>query len=141
MAEDFTRSPKRHTARIVLAAVAAGSDLTTVLCRVPFDGAVKSVTYIPKAAAAGHATNNRVFTVTNRGVDGTGTAALFTLSQLAGVDLAAYVPKAFSRTPLENRVVVTGEVLSIQSVHGGTGVADPGGTLEIEFADGDGGDE
>lgn len=137
MPNDTSRAAKKTVLRVSLAAVAAGSDLTSILFAAPFAGRVRSVKYIPKADANGDNTNYRTYTVTNRGSDGAGTTAVATLTQTAGVDLDAYVPKAFTlNATVANRNVEEGDVLSIQSVKTGTGLADPGGVLEITLATG-----
>lgn len=135
---DTSRSPKKRTLHLTVAAVALGADLTTVLFCAPFDGIITGVRYVPKGAAAGHATNNRTFSIVNKLGDASGAAVPATLVQLAGVDLAAYIPKAFTLASSNTRAVSAGDVLILTSVHGGTGVADPGGTIEVDFADGDG---
>lgn len=139
MSADTSRAAKRQTMRVSLAAVVLGADLTTILGIVPFDSRVVSVKYIPKAAAVGDNTNARTFTLLNKGSAAAAGTTVATLAQTTGVDLAAYIAKDFTlHATLTNRDVVAGDVLAITSVHTGTGVADPGGILEIAFATGSG---
>lgn len=93
---------------------------------------VTSVTYAGTAAFTGAATNNRTFNVFNRKSDNTGTALVATLNMASGVNLVANVPKAIalSGTPA-NLDLAAGDVLTFQSLHVGTGIADPGGLVQV----------
>lgn len=113
----------------------AGVDATTELGQAPFAGSVTAVRYIPSAAITGAATNNRTVSVTNRGQAGTGTTVVATLTFAAAVNAAAHDDRAvtLSATPA-NLTVAAGDELSFESTHVGTGIADPGGVVEVDVA-------
>lgn len=118
-----------------VAAVSAGSDLTTVVCEAPFAGTITRVGYIPITAVTGADTNSRTLTVTNRGQAGSGTTVAATLALTNGVNAAAKDEKAVTLSgTAANLVVAEGDVITFESTHVGTGIADPGGRVVIEFA-------
>lgn len=129
-------TPRIETSKQLLAAVAAGSDLTTVVVEAPYAGTVSRVGYIPVSAVTGANTNSRTLTVTNRGT-GAGSTNVATLALVSGVNAAADAEKA---VPLSgtaaNLVVAAGDVLTFESTHVGTGIADPGGEVVIELTRG-----
>lgn len=110
------------------------ADGQSVIGEAPFAGTVTRVVYIPAAAITGVATNNRSVTVTNRLQDGSGTAVVATLGFASGVnavkDDAKTVPLSGTAA---NLVVAQGDVLTFDSAHVGTGIADPGGVVEVEI--------
>lgn len=116
---------------------AAATDQNTIIDRVPYDGVVTSVYYIPQASVTGLtlATASRTYTVVNRGssaVSGTGTVPVATLINAvsgAGVNLIDNVPAEFTLQTAANLVVASGDVLELMSVHTTTGVLDPGGKI------------
>lgn len=114
-------------------AVAAGSDAQTVVCEAPFAGSVSRVTYTPVAAVTGANTNSRTLTVTERGAAGSGSTNVATLALVSGVNAAADAEKALTLSAAANLVVAAGDVLTFESTHVGTGIADPGGQVLIEF--------
>jgi hypothetical protein len=63
------------------------------------------------------------------------TTAVATLALTSGVNLAAdrENPLTLSGTPA-NLTVAAGDVLEFTSVHVGTGIADPGGLVEVEIS-------
>lgn len=112
----------------------AGNDLSTAV-KAPVAGDVTSVTYLPVAARAGAATNSRTLNLINKKQDGTGTTSVASLALVAGVDLAAFDEKAITITSTAaDYAVAAGDVLQWQSLHVGTGIVDPGGTLVIEIS-------
>lgn len=110
----------------------AGNDLEEVITASPFAGSVTSVTYATETAITGAATNTRSVTLYNRKADGSGSAVVATLEFDAGINTVAYVEKAItlSATPA-NLVLAAGDVLTWKSAHVGTGLADPGGRVEV----------
>lgn len=113
----------------------AGNDGQSVIGEAPFDGTVTRAVYIPAAAITGAATNYRTISVTNRAQDGTGTTVVATLAfsssgVTAAKDDARTVPLS---TTAAHLVVAAGDVLTFDSVHTASGLADPGGTVEIEI--------
>lgn len=100
----------------------------------PFDGVISSVSYTPVAAVAGADTNSRTVSVINKGQAGAGAAVVASLALTNGVNMVADDEKAvtLSGTPA-NLVVAAGDVLVFRSLHVGTGIADPGGSFQVEF--------
>lgn len=119
-------------------AVGAGADATVAVAKAPFAGTVSLASYMPDATITGAATNNRTLTIQNRLQDGTGTTSVATLSMGNGTNIAAYDEGALtlSGTPA-NLAVASGDVLAFASVHIGTGIADPGGLVLVEFTRGE----
>ena len=107
----------------------------------PFTGNVVGVTYVPAAAVTGAASPaSRTLSVINRGQTGAGTNVVATLALVAGVNLVAFdemnIPVSGTAA---NVAVVAGDELEFRSAPvGGTGLADPGGTIEVTFERGNG---
>jgi hypothetical protein len=115
-------------------AAGAGADATTEVGTAPFDGTVTSVTYIPVSTITGANTNSRTFTVTNQGQAGSGTTNVATLAMVSGVNATGDDEKAITLSgTAANLVVASGDVLTFESTHVGTGIADPGGHVIIEI--------
>jgi hypothetical protein len=92
---------------------------------------VSSVIYIPQAALTGAATNNRTLTLYNRGT-GSGTVPIASLQFVSGTNLSDNVPKTITlSTTSANLLLAAGDVLEWESLHVGTGIADPGGLAQV----------
>lgn len=118
-------------------AVAAGSDATTVVCEAPVTGTVSRVSYVPSAAVTGANTNSRTLTVTERGAAGSGSTNVATLALTSGVNAAADAEKNLTLSGTAANLNVTqGDVITFESTHVGSGIADPGGAVIIEFTRG-----
>jgi len=113
-----------------IAAVAGGSDGEQVVAVAPFRCVVTAVSYVPAAAITGHASNNFDLQLRNRGSDGTGTADVANLEFLAGVNGTAFEASALT-VDTANDELAEGDVLSLEKVEGGTGLAMPAGKLVI----------
>lgn len=115
-------------------AVATGADDENVACRAPFQGIVSAVSYQPKATYTGAATNFRRWVLVNRGAAGAGTTVIATVDGVGGVNIAAFGPGNIPvSATYANTVVAANDDITFQSTHVGTGLADPGGELEITF--------
>lgn len=114
--------------------VAAGAEGYAMMGEAPFDGTVTRVVYIPHTVITGAATNNRTHTLFNRKLDGTGVVSVATLNYGNGTNGAARdaVTIPLSGTAA-NKVVAQGDVLQFESLHVGTGIADPGGEIVVEI--------
>lgn len=77
---------------------------------------------------------DKAMTVTNTGVTVTigASRTLATLDAVSGQNLAAGTPKALVLSTTDTKVYA-GDLVTLQSLHIGTGLADPGSTLQIEF--------
>lgn len=114
----------------VVVDIAPGDKSTTL--RVPSAGSVSSVTYIPAASQSGAATNSRTLNLVNKGSAGAGTTVVATLALASGVNLTAFDEKTITvSSTAADLVVAEGDVLQWQSLHVGTGIADPGGTVIV----------
>lgn len=110
---------------------AAGSD-SKIIAKAPHDLALQRVSFAPKVAITGQATNNRQIRLINRGQDGNGNTVLASLSFGAGTNASAKVERTI---PLVgNPVVSGGDLLDLESNAVGTGIADPGGRVFLEVA-------
>jgi hypothetical protein len=110
----------------------AGGDTNTNVMIVPSACTVTSVTYAPVTAITGAATNTRSVSLVNKGLDGSGVAVVATIQYNNGVNAAAADenPVTLSGTPA-NLNLAAGVLLQWQSTHIGTGIADPGGLVNI----------
>lgn len=130
---DYSGFTKKASATVP--AVAAAADLKTPIFEAPVAGKVTSVSYTPSAAVTGDNTETRTLTLKNRGAAGTGTTSVAALALATGVNLVSGDEKAItlSGTPA-NLVFAEGDILAFESVHSGsTGLADPGGLVQIEY--------
>lgn len=128
------QAPLVQTLKSQADAAAATADPSTVLGEAQFDGTVTRCVYIPSASITGANTNSRTLTLQNRGQAGAGTTAVATLALTSGVNATADDAKALTLSgTAANLVVVAGDVLSFESVHTGTGLADPGGQVVVEI--------
>lgn len=122
--------------RILAAPVAtAGNDLDSLVAVCPFAGTITAVTYTTPTAITGANTNSRTISVINKGAAGVGAVVAAVLALVSGVNTVAFIPKAvtLSGTPA-NLVVAAGDVLDFNSLHIGTGIADPGGLVTITLS-------
>ncbi len=115
-------------------AAAAGADASQVV-RAPWAGTVTAVTYAPVAAITGAATNNRTVSLINHAQDGTGSTSVASLNFASGTNAAAFDETTITLSgTAANLVVAAGDILEAKSLHIGTGIADPGGTMFIEIS-------
>lgn len=127
-------TPLIRTAAREVQPVAAGADLLTIMAEAPFAAVVSGVSYTPVSTQNGAATNSRTLNLYNRGQAGLGTTLVATLALVSGVNLTDNDEKAItlSATPA-NLVVAAGDILEWESLHVGTGIADPGGLVQVEL--------
>lgn len=131
-------SPLIQKYQVNAAAVVAGSDLETKLGEAPFAGHITRVAYIPAATITGANTDSRTLQLFNRGTGGAGTAKAAELAMVSGVNATADDAKELTPiTAASADVVAAGDVIEWKSLHvGGTGLADPGGEVVVEFTRG-----
>jgi hypothetical protein len=83
----------------------------------------------------GDNTNGRTLTIVNKGQSGAGSTVMATLAFTTGVNGVAFDEKAFTLSgTAANLNVVSGDVLAVVSTHTGTGIADPGGRVEVQLS-------
>lgn len=116
---------------------ALGTDVEgdQIVGEAPFAGVVTGVTFTPEAAMTGNTTNGRTMTLVNKGAAGVGTTVIATLGFITGVDGVAFDEKAFTLSVVANATTVAaGDILAVVEVTPGTGIANPGGRIEVEIA-------
>lgn len=129
-------APFGKSAQMVVGPVAtAGNDLNTNVHVVQSDAVVSAVTYATVTAITGANTNTRSVSLVNKGAAGAGTTVIATLQFNSGVNTTASDEKTITLSSTAADLdVVAGDVLQWQSTHVGTGIADPGGLVNITLA-------
>lgn len=126
-------SPLVQTLRADIDAAAAGATTVGELGAAPFAGTITAVRYYPVTTITGANTNSRTYTITNRGQAGAGVVNAATLAMVSGVNATAHDDKAITLSVAGNLVVAAGDVLSFESTFVGTGIAEPGGVVEVDL--------
>lgn len=116
-------------------AVAAGADITRNVFEAPSAGKITGVTYTPNTVLTGANTESRTLSVLNRGAAGSGTTEIASKAFTSGVNAPAGDETAITLTSTAaDLVVAAGDIIAFKSLHvGSTGLADPGGLVQIEF--------
>lgn len=114
----------------------AGSVYDEVVAESHVAGVVSSVTYTPEAAVTAHATNYRTFRLVNKGQAGAGSTVIasFATDTVTTDDLVAFDEKSITlSTTAADLVVAVGDILVWDETVAASGVASPGGRVEIEI--------
>lgn len=107
----------------------AGNDLNSTVVQAYTDGVLDSVLYLPDTAITGANTNSRTLNLVNLS---NSNVVMATLALVTGVNAAVATGIALTLSgTAANLNVTAGDVLQWQSVHVGTGIADPGGLAVI----------
>lgn len=116
-------------------AVAAGVDADQSVGEAPFAGTVTSVSFTPEANITGNTTETRTYTLVNKGLDGNGTTVVATRAMITSTNATDFNEDALTLSVVSGATtVVAGDILAFVSTHGGaTGLADPGGLVEVEI--------
>jgi hypothetical protein len=113
--------------------VALGADDSSPIGEVPEAGVVSSVSFTPEANITGANTNTRLLQLVNTGQNGAGTTIVATLQFDSGINATAYDEKQLTLSgTAANLIVAAGDILRWNSTHVGTGIADPGGLVQVE---------
>lgn len=125
---------RTETLRLENPGAAANADATRLVGRAPFAGTVTAVRYMPDTDLTGADTESRTLQVHNRGADGDGTTKGAETAFEDGVNAAQYDEAAITVITAGGAdVVAEGDVLTFTSLHvGSTGLADPGGAVEVD---------
>lgn len=109
---------------------------TTTVGEAPFAGTVTSVTYVPRADIVGADTNTRTLTLVNKGLDGNGTTVVATLALNAAAGTKAdFDEHALTLSVVAGATTVAeGDILTFVSTHAASGLADPGGKVQVEVS-------
>lgn len=129
-------APKYDTYQMVVAATAAAADFEVALFTAPYAGVVTSVNYITDTTLTGANTESRTILLINKGQAGAGTTTVASKAFTSGVNATAFDATAITLSATAaDLVLVAGDVLAFKSLHvGSTGLADPGGTVEVTVA-------
>jgi hypothetical protein len=123
------------TVKAKVPAVATGTTTEVAIGRNSTGGVatVTAVRWLPDATLTGANTNTRSITVSRRTAGGAATV-LATLQFNSGVNATAFASTAItlSGTPA-NLDVPNGDIITMTSTAVGTGLADPGGTIEVDL--------
>lgn len=124
----------RTVSREVQPVTTVGNDLRTIVFKAPYACTVSAVKYIPVSTQAGADTNSRTLNLYNR-TTGAGTVLVATLALVNAVDLTDNVEKTITvSATAANLELALGDVLEWESLHVGTGIADPGGLVSVSYA-------
>jgi len=129
------RAPREWTLEVELPGLATDVEDTYVAGRAPEDGVLSAASFTPVANVTGAASNNRQYDVINKGQDGNGTVVMATLAFGSGVNATDFNEQAFTLSVVEGATeVAEGDVIAVLSSAPGTGIADPGGRVDLTFA-------
>jgi hypothetical protein len=127
--------PLTEVIRHVIPASAQAANTDIILGIAPFAGTVTSVKYIPDTDITGANTNTRKVSVINRGSAGSGTTEMAALSFTSGINGTAFAAKTITLSgTAANLAFVAGDVLAFKSEAVASGLADPGGTVEVTIS-------
>lgn len=115
-------------------ALGAGVAGDQTIGEAPFAGTVTGASFTPEAAVTGDNTNTRTLTVVNKGAAGAGTTVVATLAFTTGNNGVAFDEKAFTLSVVAGATTVAaGDVLAVVEAVAGTGLANPGGLVQVEI--------
>jgi len=132
MSDQALRTPVVQYHRCDHPAVATGSSKEDPIARAVGAGFLNRVRFVPQAAITGVNTNTRRIDIVNRGQTGVGSTVIATLQFNSGVNGVAFDELAIPVTDA-NDTIADGDIISVNSVAVGTGLADPGGLLILEI--------
>ncbi len=123
------------TLRLTAPAIATvGNSLRTAVGRCPVPGTIVRVSFIASTVLTGAATNNRTLSLLNGGAAGTGSTSAASKNFAAGVNAAAQSDTVITLSgTAANLAVALGDILQWDSLAVGTGIADPGGLVEVDI--------
>jgi hypothetical protein len=128
-------APLVRSSQATLPALGAAVAGDQTVGEAPFDGTVTAVTFTPEAAITGDNTNTRTFTLVNKGQAGAGTTVVATLAFTTGNNGVAFDEKAFTLSAVAGATaVVEGDILAAVEAVAGTGLANPGGRIEVTYS-------
>lgn len=125
-------APRKARLSAVIPATATATDAVFVIGKAPFAGVISAVTFIAAALLTGANTNSRTLEVINKGTAGAGTVKPAAKAFTSGVNAAAFDETVITLSvTAANLVVAEGDVIAFNSDSIGTGLADPGGFVEV----------
>lgn len=115
-------------------AVATATTSVVSFAEAPFAATVTDCTYSPNAAITGANTNTRQIQLINKGAAGVGTTVVATIQFNAGVNGVAFDEMTVTLSVVAGATTVAeGDILAWASNSIGTGLADPGGLVQIDL--------
>ena len=115
-------------------AVAAAVTLRTPIWEAPAAGKLTGASYTPSAGVTGADTNTRTVSVINRTSAGAGSTSMASLALTNGVNMTSGDEKALTLSgTAANLVFAAGDIIAFESVHAASGLADPGGLVQLEY--------
>ena len=131
----MSQAPKTDFLAGTAPAVATGVDGSHALFRAPYIGKIVSASFVADALLTGANTNTRKIAIVNKGQAGAGAVEVAAKQFNSGVNAAAFDETALTLSATAaDLVVAEGDLLAVVSTHIGTGLADPGGIIEVKFA-------
>lgn len=130
------QAPKRESLSFNQPGISTpGNSDTSIIAEAPYNLTVEAVTYVPDAAITGANTNTRLHRVVNRGADGTGSTVVASLQYNSGVNAPAGDERTITLSgTAANLNVDQGQILAFESNAVGTGIADPGGLVQVDVS-------
>ena len=117
------------------AAAATAVTAETIIGMAPFTSNVVGAYYIPAAAMAGAASNNRSLSIVNRGAAGAGMTALATITYTGGINGTALIANVMTLGP--DVSMQLNDIITVQALVNGTGLPLPaGGLIRVNVAGG-----
>lgn len=122
-----------HVARVhIVGQATAGTADEFPGVTIPFNAVIVGAKWIPKAAVVADATNYLTLTVRNR-TTGAGAVNVANRSY-AATNSAALTPEAMTLSATAaNLLVAAGDLLTVEKLNTGTGLALPAGVVEISY--------
>lgn len=127
-------APLIRRVETTLPALGAGVAGDQSVDEAPFAATVSGVSLTPEAAITGDNTNTRTLTLVNKGQAGAGTTVVATLAFTTGVNGVAFDERAFTLSAVAGATtLVDGDILAVVETVAGTGLANPGGLVQVEL--------
>ena len=117
-------------------ALALGASDDTSFTQANWAGTVASVKYIPDAAITGANTNTRSVSLINKGPAAAGNVVVATLQFNSGVNATTQDDVSLTLGVAANLAISDGDNLVWRSTSVGTGIADPGGLVQVQLSRG-----
>lgn len=129
-------APLIRTIQATIPAAGAAVAQDQTIGEAPFAGTVTAVTFTPEADITGQATNYRTYQVVNKGADGNGTTVVASLAfSSAPVAATDFNEQGIALSVVAGATAVAeGDILAWNEIVTGTGLASPGGLVQIELS-------
>lgn len=130
----MSTAPLVTRVQATLPALTASTTGDQTVARAPWAGTLTGASFTPEANITGNSTNSRTLTVVNKGQDGNGTTVMATLAYATGTDSTDFNETAFTLSAVEDATdFASGDILAVAEAVAGTGLANPGGMVQLEL--------